>query len=198
MNLKRSLSNTLATGVMAASLLTSSLVMADGHYTVNGELSQVSFATIKKQYVVEPATIGKLSGHVKGGKAVINVPLSEISTGIQIRDMRLNDIFFQSGSFPELKISADLGDMDLSSPKIVRKDVTFTLEMYGVKKELSSTVLVSSTGTQVLVTSIKPLVISSGDFGIPADNLTNLAKTVGGIAISGNVPVNFAVTLDKS
>lgn len=198
MNLKRLFSNTLATGVVAASLAASPFAMADGHYEVNSELSQVSFATIKKQYVVEPATISQLSGQVKGGKVSINVPLSKIDTSNPIRDMRLNDIFFQSASFPELKISADLGDMDLNSPKIVRKDVKFTLEMYGAKKELSTTVLVSSTGSQVLVTSIKPLIISSDDFGIPGDNLTNLAKTVGGIALSSKVPVNFAVTLDKS
>ena len=63
----------------------------------------MGFATIKKQFVVEPATIDTLSGTLAAsGKFEISVDLKGIDTGISIRDTRLNDVFFESAKFPNV------------------------------------------------------------------------------------------------
>jgi hypothetical protein len=52
-------------------------------YTLNSELSTVSFATIKMSYVVEPAYFKDLKGNIsEEGKLQISVPISSIETGI--------------------------------------------------------------------------------------------------------------------
>ena len=46
---------------IAVALFSSAAFAAD-NYTLDSDLSSLSFATIKKQYIVEPATIDALSG----------------------------------------------------------------------------------------------------------------------------------------
>lgn len=76
-----------------ALVLISTSSFAADNYLLEPELSTVSFTTIKNQFVVEPATINTLSGELnKSGEFTIDVDLKGISTGIPIRDNRLNEI----------------------------------------------------------------------------------------------------------
>lgn len=167
-------------------------------YKLNQALSQVSFATIKKQYVVEPAKITQLSGEIKtNGQVSLQVPLKEISTGISIRDDRLNAIFFETIKFPTVNITADVTDSLKTAKAVERKTMTFNVEIYGKTKPILADVIISQSDSHIVVSSLAPLIIKAKDFSIPAANLINLATTVGNIAISSTVPVNFTVVFEK-
>jgi len=182
-------------------LLTVNAHASDTGYTVSQTLSQVSIVTIKKQYVLEKAAITKLTGGInKAGQATINIPLKEIKTGIPIRDARLNAIFFESIKFPTVKITGNFNESLTSDKDVERKVITMNVELYGKTKPIQVDVIISksNSNSKIMVSSVSPIIINANDFSIPASNLINLAKTVGGIPISSTVPVNFNVVFDKS
>lgn len=167
-------------------------------YTLNPALSQLNLVTIKKQYVLEVAEIENLSGVITAdGKVAIIAPINGINTGIPIRNTRLNDLFFESIKFPNIKIAADLKDYKSNeSQSIERRSIGFDIELYGKTKHINTEVFISTSNNQLLVSSIAPIIISSDDFDIPVINLINLAKAVGGIPISNTVPVSFNIVFD--
>ncbi|MEF1260254.1 YceI family protein, partial [Vibrio harveyi] len=103
---------TLSTLSIALALFSSASFAAD-NYTLDSNFSSVSFATIKNQFVVEPATINTLSGTLdSNGKFDVAIDLNSIETGIPIRNTRLNEIFFESAKHAPVKVT---GKVDWAS-----------------------------------------------------------------------------------
>lgn len=172
---------------------------AQSSYTIDETVSTVNFATIKKQYVVEQASVSHISGRVsESGELTASVPLSKISTGISIRDDRLNQLFFNSAAFPNIGVTSNI-PADLLKADSVVKQITLpvSLTIMGTTQTVDMTLNVVKSGDIVAVSSARPVIIRASAFGIPTDNLTQLAATVGGIAISDTVPVNISLVLKK-
>ncbi len=178
----------------------STYTLAVNKYIVDSNNSFVNFATIKKQFVVEPALISNISGNIsKLGEIKIVVDLNSVDTNIGIRNTRLKNIFFNIAKFPKAIISAKI------DPKVIKKiayykkmTIPASLEFYGAKKDIKLDILVAKVyRSHLLVSSIKPIVINANDYGIPNKNLLALAKTVGGLSISNKAGVNFVIAFKK-
>lgn len=76
---------------------------------------------------------------------------------------------------------------------IVPADVSF----YGNNKTFNFPVIITKTDNSITVNSYAPVIVKASDFGIPAANLTQLAATVGGLALSDSVPVNINLVFTK-
>lgn len=173
---------------------------AETAYTVDGNNSIVSFATIKKQYIVEPATFNKLSGQVSAeGDAEFSIDLASLDTSNPVRDQRLLELFFKVTDHPTATVKAKIDMQALAAAATQNKmQLPATLELYGNTHDITLDVLVSKLADgQLLVTSIKPLIISARDYAIPAENLAALAGTVDNIPLSDTVALNFILTLHK-
>ena len=181
---------------IAVALFSSAAFAAD-NYTLDSDLSSLSFATIKKQYIVEPATIDALSGTLNSdGQFDVAIDLNSINTGIPIRNTRLNEIFFESAKHAPVKVAGkvDWAALGEGSHKVkVPAEVT----LFGKTKSVEFSVVVLNAGNTVMVSSSAPVIIGASDFGIPTENLTNLAATVGGIKISDRVPLTLNLTFKK-
>lgn len=192
MNLVTKLS--VATGLLLACAFNTSA--AD--YTVNSKLSSLSLATIKKQYVVEAATINKLSGSLSDkGDFTLSVDLAGLDTVNPIRDQRLRDLFFEIASHPQINVRSQINQEQIpeagSSSALSLKA---ELEIWSQRQTLDLNLLVTNTGNSLVVSSTKPLIIKAENFGIPAKNLASLAGTVGDIQIAQQAPVNVNLVLD--
>ncbi|MDK9738157.1 YceI family protein [Vibrio sp. D404a] len=185
----------LSLGLMSVSFP----LFAAGHYQVNEELSTVNFASIKKQYIVEPAVITGVSGKVDDkGMLSIAIPLNRLDTGVSIRNDRLRALFFNEDKFPSVKVSASVPEQLLDEGDMaMQKMLPATVMLYGQSKELIFTVNIVKSGDHLMVSTAKPTVISGFDFGIPQESLSSISNTVGDIAISPSVPVNFSLILEK-
>ncbi|MFY2507240.1 YceI family protein [Vibrio pectenicida] len=187
----------LLTTLSIASILFSGVSLASNKYNLETELSSLSFATIKKQFVVEPATIDTLSGALDtDGTFNIAIDLQSIQTGIPIRNTRLNDVFFESAKFPDVNVSGKVnwGELDEGSHKFV---IPAQVTLFGNTKSIDFPVVVLKTDNIIMVSSSAPIIISASDFGIPSENLTKLAALVGGISISDKVPLTLNLTFKK-
>ncbi|HHP0447947.1 TPA: YceI family protein [Vibrio harveyi] len=187
---------TLSTLSIALALFSSASFAAD-NYTLDSNFSSVSFATIKNQFVVEPATINTLSGTLdSNGKFDVAIDLNSIETGIPIRNTRLNEIFFESAKHAPVKVTGkvDWASLGEGSHKVkVPAEVT----LFGKTKSVEFPVVILNAGDTVMVSSRAPVIIGAADFGIPSKNLTDLAATVGGIKISDRVPLTLNLTFKK-
>lgn len=170
-----------------------------GEYQLDQETSAVSFATVKLQYVIEPASIGALKGKIDdSGKLNIEIPIANIETGIGIRNQRLNQLFFQSDLFPSVQVSAQIPNSLLVSDLLIQQvAIPAKVTLFGQTQEFEFTVNVVKAAEVLSVATVKPVIIRASQFGIPAKNLSELAKTVGQIPIADTVPVNFSLVFAK-
>ena len=187
--------------VFAAAMLISTFSFAStqAQYSLDSEVSAVSFATIKLQYVVESAVINRLSGNIDhAGKASVTIPIANIQTGIGIRNQRLNTLFFDSEAYPNAAVSVQLPESIFAEEFVTKQlDLGALVSLFGTEKTVSFKVNVIKTEDVLVVSTVQPTIVSGNTFGIPSDNLVALAKTVGGIAISDTVPVSFSLVFSK-
>ena len=188
--------------VKALLLLIFSLSIAacseDTDYKLTNDASSVYFATIKKEYVVEPAYFKKVNGSLdKTGNLVIDIDLNSVTTGIPIRDQRLGQLFFITATHPLVSIKTKLNMLEIKEIKgSKRKNIDVDITLNGQTKKVSIDTIIRYLDGKVLASTAKPIIIKADDYGIPAKNLMALAKTVGGIPISTIVPVSFDVILE--
>lgn len=190
------MSKVIPSFTLALAVFSSQLFAAD-KYQLEPNLSSVSFATIKNQFVVEPATVGGLQGEIdESGQFQLSADLTSISTAVPIRDTRLNELYFESANHPVIKVSGSVDWNALSSgPK--NMVVPAEVSMFGNSKRIDFPVVMVQAGDYLTVSSVSPVIVNGGDFGIPAENLAKLAETVGGIPISPQVPLSITLTFKK-
>ncbi|WP_158139426.1 YceI family protein [Vibrio mimicus] len=172
------------------------LFASDG-YTLDSKVSSVSFATIKSQYVVEPAVFGNLSGSIdENGSFEISIDINSINTGISIRDTRLSDILFESFKYPKVNVVGKV-DLNILNEGVQNITVSSDVKFFDKIKTINFPVTVLKSNNYLMVSSSSPVVISMSDFDIPSSNLIELAKTVGGISISSQVPLMLCLSFKK-
>lgn len=178
--------------VILAFTLIPSLSFAANKYTVDSDASSISFATIKKSYIVEPATLGGIKGNVdETGHFSITVPFSSLSTGIPIRDERLNDLFFETKNFPMLSVEGTVSMSDLDkSNALLQQAIPAKVTLFGNTQDVTLNMNIIKSEDDIFAFTYKPVIINGATFGIPEENLKKVAETVGNIAISDTVPVN--------
>ncbi|OEF81244.1 YceI family protein [Vibrio breoganii] len=173
--------------------------IAAGHYQVDSKISTVSFATIKKQYIVETAVISGVSGNLDDkGMLEVMVPLKNLDTGVSIRNDRLNELFFNAATFPNVKISAQVPAELMKGDRVVTQaTIAATVTLYGKSQNLDFMLNIVRLGNVISVSSVKPVIVDGTSFGIPKEALQAVSKTVGDIAISSTVAVNVSLVLIK-
>lgn len=180
-------------------LLLSPAHSAHHHYLLDSNVSSVNFATIKKQYIVEPAKFTEIDGRIDAsGEFTLEIELASVDTIVPIRNQRLSELFFDTGKYPKatLKGKVDLAEVSsLTEPTI--KDIDATLNFYGMDKKVTLSLLVVNTPQYIVVSSVKPVIVSAVSFGVPEANLKALSETVGAIAISPTVSVNASLVFKR-
>lgn len=178
---------------------TSLSAIAGNSYEVDSDNSSVSFSVTKKQYIIEPAVFEDVAGSINSkGVVKISIDMNSVNSSNPIRDERLVDLFFQAEFFPEAIITATINSKILNSKSSLQKTkIPATLEFFDIKKDITLEVLIVKVGDNVVVSSLKPIIVNAKEFNVPTENLNALSKVCGGITISDIVPVNFVLTFKK-
>jgi len=178
-------------------ILLSGNVFATEKLTIIPELSSVSFATIKKQYVVEPAVVDNIQGEYSNNTFNLAINFKHIKTSIPIRNNRVNDIFLKTNLYPLVKIKGYFAMESIVKP-ITKTSIMADVDFYGQIKTFEIPVIIHKSAGLLSVNSYKPIIVKASDFGIPTENLINLAATVGGISISDTIPLNINLTFSAT
>ncbi len=173
---------------------------AGSERVIDSANSVVSFSIIKEEYVVEPAIFRNVEGTIsKEGHLEVNIDLNSVETYITIRNARVKESFFNTEKFPQARLTAKIDMKELESiSHYKRMKIPATLKFYGKNKKITLHVLVAKVcEDKLLFTSMRPLIVNSKDYGIPAKNLKKLSKNIGGASISGKVSTNFVFSFKE-
>jgi hypothetical protein len=174
-------------------IILSGSAFASENLTIVPELSSVSFATIKKQYIIEPAVVENIQGQYSNKKFNLSIDFNNVKTSIPIRNSRINQLFLKTNLYPLVKVQGSF-DMESIKNPITKTIIKANVDFYGHIKAFEIPVIIHKTEGLMTVNSYKPIIVKASDFSIPAENLISLAATVGGISISDTIPLNINLT----
>ncbi|MCB1790634.1 MAG: YceI family protein [Gammaproteobacteria bacterium] len=138
-----------------------------------------------------------LSGSVSDtGDAAVHIDLGSVATNVDIRDERMRNMVFETGTFPDAAITAQVPVDMIAVAGIHQIDLSFNLSIKGMSKTLSVPAMVVSTGDNLVVSSLQPVLVSAADFGLDG-GITELTKVAGLMYIPATVPVTFNLVFQK-
>jgi len=185
--------------ILLAILFISQPVLAQKNvdaWTLNNHKSVLNFVTTKNSSKTEVQNFKKLTGSIKNNIATLNVDLNSVSTGIEIRDERLRDLFFNVTKFATADVSINLANNKINKMKagdVKSVELEATFNIHGVEQKEDVLVQVVALGkNKLLVTSKKPVVVKLQNFKLleGVNALREIAKLK---SINSAVPVTFSL-----
>jgi OmpA-OmpF porin, OOP family len=162
--------------------------------------SHLYMQTEKLEHVVERQQFTSFEGSVsKDGDAVVKIDLGSLETGIDLRNVRMRFLLFETYKFPTAEITTRLDKAKLAyldEPKAPAKtySLTFNVNLHGVIRQIPADVFITRVNdTTVSVTTANPIMVSAETFDL-TQNIAKLSDAVGGIHIVPSVLISFDLT----
>jgi OmpA-OmpF porin, OOP family len=175
---------------LMVALFSPSQALADPAWILDPANSTLTYQSVKKNTIVETNTIRNIFGRIDpGGSAELKFDLDSVDTGVDLRNVRMRFLFFETYKFPTatLRLKLDPAEFaDLAKVRRMTVPLTFTLNLHGVDKELKGDAIVTMlTEGSVSVASKAPIAVHAEDFGLlpnieklqQAANVTNIVPT---------------------
>lgn len=171
-----------------------------GQWVLNNKASTLNFITTKNASKTEVQTFTRLKGKIAGTKVTMTVDLSSVDTGINIRDERLREMFFNIAKFPTATVSLDIKTSDIYPMKpgqIKTLNLKAEINLQGITQTIPVQVqVVELDKNQRLVFSSQPVIVNLKDFNLlkGVNALREIAKLK---SINASVPVIFSLLFTK-
>lgn len=189
----------IATAVVFSTLASTSY--ADGHatnWTLDPAMSNVSFGSVKNDYIGESHSFGQVSGTVVAdGTVSITLGLASVETMIDIRNERIAEFVFNSAPSATITAALDMAEFsDLAAGQATTLETYGTLNLLGTETELDASFFVMRLSeTKVLVTTNGMLMLSTEDAGIN-DGISKLQELASLDSITRVSPVTMRLVFD--
>ena len=149
-------------------------------WAIDPEQSELRVTSIKKTKVPETSTFATFSGKIdQTGAAEIRVLTDSIDTKIDLRNVRMRFLFFESFKFPEAVITTRLDPAELAELATVRRKaiaLSYSITLHGVTAQRTDRVLVTLLDADtVIISSAEPIYLAVDDFDL-ADGLQKLKE----------------------
>ena len=165
-------------------------------WTLQSDQSSLRVQSVKKQTVVESSTFASFSGAIASdGTATIDVKLDSIDTKIDLRNVRMRFLFFETFTYPDAHVTLkiDPGQVaDLATKRRLTLTLPFTLDLHGVSVDRTAEVAVTMISPDLIsVSSMAPVVIQVADHNLAA-GLQKLQEAANvDIIPSGSITFDF-------
>ncbi|WP_420006726.1 OmpA family protein [Arenibacterium sp. LLYu02] len=148
-----------------------------GRWTLNAEDSTIGFLSVKKGTIAEYSGFASFSGQIDPtGTAEIAIALDSVDTKIDLRNVRMRFLFFETFKHSEARVTAQIAPEQIADlPALGRKklDLSVTVSLHGVDVQVTAPVAVTLLNdNRVNVSTVQPIILSLADF----DLLAGLAK----------------------
>ncbi|MCF6429966.1 OmpA family protein [Leisingera sp. MMG026] len=140
-------------------------------WQLNPESSAIRFISIKKGSIAESSRFAAFSGSISDqGDARIQIALDSVDTSIDLRNVRMRFLFFETFTYPEAVVTARIDPAmisDLAAVQRKRIDLPVTLSLHGVKADLTVPVAVTALGNdRVSVATVQPVILKLEAFNL--------------------------------
>lgn len=165
-------------------------------WTLDNAASQLRFQSVKNVTKVESSSFATFNGGIDAdGKATINVLLDSVDTTIDLRNVRMRFLFFETFKYPQATITATIDPAQIADLATARRrtvHLAFTMDLHGVTKEMEADVSATLLADDmVVISTTTPISIAVDDFGLTENlgKLQDAAKVE--IIPSGTVSFDF-------
>ncbi len=182
-------------GLLALPGAASAADLLEQDWVLNPELSNVYMQTVKKNALFETHQFTSVEGTVgKDGTASVKIDLATLDTGLDIRDVRMRFLLFETFKFPFAEITAKLDKAKLQELKS-RARVLYPLElsvgMHGVVSKIVAPVWITRIDkSTVSVATVAPIIVTAASFGLEK-NIAKLVEVLGGTLIAPAASITF-------
>lgn len=194
-----SVPSSVASSVRSSTATTSSAAN-NAAWSLDTTASYLNFVTTKNTSNVEVHNFATISGAISSGNvATLTIDLASVKTGVDLRDERMRDLLFKTGTFPTATVTVAVPATLISSLAVGQSattDISASLNLHGMTGTITTKVSVQKlSSSRVLVQSLSPILIKAGDYSL-TDGVEALRAAVGIASISVTVPVDFALVFD--
>jgi YceI-like domain len=181
---------------------TEATAVTEGAWTLDPAGSRLSYVSIKAGEIAEANRFDKLSGSVAGdGTATLDIDLASVNTGVDIRNERMREIFFEVTGNPKASVTAKLDPAafaGLAVGQSIVRPMKATVSIKGATSDVETEVLVTRVAEdRVTVVPTAPVIISTDMFGL-TDELGELRALAQLPSITPAVPVTFSLAFTRS
>jgi len=174
----------------------------EGAWTLDPAGSRLAYVSIKAGEIAESNRFDTLSGSVAAdGTAMLDIDLASVNTGVDIRNERMRDIFFEVTGNPKAVVTAKLDPAafaGLAVGQSLTRPLKATLALKGVESEIETEVLVTRAAEdRVTVVPTAPVIISTDTFDL-TDELGELRALAELPSITPAVPVTFTLAFKRT
>lgn len=170
-------------------------------WTLDGDVSSISYVSIKNAEVAEANLLPSLSGGVDAdGAATIEIDMASVETYVDIRNERMREHLFRVSEHPTAMLSAqlDLASLEGLEPGMT-SDIEFDVTIAANDAEASYPVKAAVTHVsddRVIVTSREPVIVYADDLGWDT-GIAELQELAGLESIQLTVPVSFTLVFNR-
>jgi polyisoprenoid-binding protein YceI/cytochrome c553 len=195
------LSSSVSSSVQSSSVQSSSVSATVARWLLDATKSTFHFVAVKNTSTAEAFTFTQLQGTVSAnGNATLTIPLASISTGVDIRNTRVQNLLFESSYLPSLHFTAQLDNTVLDAMAVgdIRvQQITGNLTLHAVSKAINfDATIVKHSSTSISFSPRRPIVINSVDFELNAG--VEALRAIAGLSnIGEKVPVYFKMFLTR-
>ncbi|MCY0963597.1 YceI family protein [Parathalassolituus penaei] len=178
--------------MLAASLAVTPIAMAG--WTID-DGSSIAFSSTKNTDITEEHHFRDFDGFVTdGGSATVNVRLTSVDTGVEVRDQRLRNTLFDIAHFPTavLQMSVPKAAMaDLKAGKSATFQASGALALHGKRVPVKASLQAEpSSDNRIVVTTAAPLMLDATAFSL-TDGINQLREMAGLQSIASTIPVSL-------
>lgn len=171
-----------------------------GGWHLDAAASELRFLSIKNGDLAEANRFDTISGLITDqGKAQIRVLLDSVDTGIDLRNVRLRFMLFESFQHPEAVITVQLDAALLRDlPALTRKeiDLNYALSLHGLTLSNHARVSVTLLGEdRVEVASVAPIPVSAAKLGM-AKGIATMEQAAGVSIVPVGI-VSFTLVFER-
>lgn len=140
-------------------------------WTMDADASTLRFQSVKNETKVESSTFGSYAGTIdENGLATVRILMDSVDTNVDLRNVRMRFLLFETFQFPEAVVTMQLDPAQLEDLAEVRRKVmmaNYTIELHGVTSEREAEISVLLLDNDsVLVTSATPISLPVTDFNL--------------------------------
>lgn len=151
-------------------VLSQESIFAPG-WTMNAETSTLRFQSVKNETKVESSTFGSYAGTIdENGLATVRILMDSVDTNVDLRNVRMRFLLFETFQYPEAVITMQLDPAELEDLQEVRRKVmtaTYTIALHGVTSEREAEIQVMLLDDNtVYVSSGTPISLPTADFDL--------------------------------
>ncbi|MES2666182.1 MAG: OmpA family protein [Pseudomonadota bacterium] len=142
-------------------------------WTLQPAASSLRFQSVKNEVKVESSQFATYSGEIAAdGTATVKILLDSVDTKVDLRNVRMRFLFFETFQYPQAVITARLDPAAFADlAQVRRKTVTlpYTLDLHGVTKAFEADVVVTYLSDDlVAISSGAPIAVAAEDFNLTA------------------------------